>query len=79
MSSLIRKLKLGGDRKSRDKTTFMMRNGERVLKELIAASNGKYNPNRIFSDEELKIATNNYDLHKVNVVKQLTQKNGSSL
>ncbi|KAK9215562.1 hypothetical protein WN944_007567 [Citrus x changshan-huyou] len=38
-----------------------MRNGERVLKELIAASNGKYNPNRIFSDEELKIATNNFD------------------
>ncbi|KAK9219130.1 hypothetical protein WN943_007769 [Citrus x changshan-huyou] len=39
----------------------MMRNGERLLKELIASSNGKYNPYRIFSAEELRIATNNYD------------------
>lgn len=61
MSWLLRKLKLWEDRESRDKTTFTMRNGASVLKELIAASNGKYNPYRIFSDEELKIATNNYD------------------
>lgn len=39
----------------------MTRNGETVLKELIAASNGKYNPFHIFSSKELEIATNNYD------------------
>ncbi|KAJ4719455.1 putative Receptor protein kinase [Melia azedarach] len=44
-----------------DRAMLTMRNGETVLKELIAASNGKYNPFRIFSAQELKIATNNYD------------------
>lgn len=58
---VLRKLKRREDRESADKTTFMTRNGETVLKELIAASNGKYNPFHIFSSKELEIATNNYD------------------
>ncbi|KAJ4723512.1 Protein kinase family protein [Melia azedarach] len=39
----------------------MMRNGGYVLKEIIAASDGKYNPFRIFSAQELEIATNKYE------------------
>ncbi|KAF5745032.1 hypothetical protein HS088_TW07G00613 [Tripterygium wilfordii] len=38
-----------------------LRNGSLLLKELIASSDGKYNPFRIYSEEELKKATNNYD------------------
>lgn len=61
ISNILRKFKHRRDRERSDKTTFMMRNGESVLKELIASSDGKYNPYRIFSAEELRIATNNYD------------------
>ena len=59
MGAIIRKF-----RDMNDKRTLMMRNGTSVLKELIASSNGKYNP-CIFSAKELKIATNNYDKRKV--------------
>ncbi|KAK2640369.1 hypothetical protein Ddye_028164 [Dipteronia dyeriana] len=38
----------------------MMINGENLLKTLITSSNGKYNPIRNFTVEELKKATNNY-------------------
>lgn len=61
ISNILRKFKHGRDTERNDKTTFMMRNSERLLKELIASSNGKYNPYRIFSAEELRIASNNYD------------------
>ncbi|KAK9219143.1 hypothetical protein WN943_007783 [Citrus x changshan-huyou] len=47
------------------KTENMMRNGASVLKELIASSNGNYNPYRIFSAQELKLATNKYDQKNV--------------
>ncbi|KAK6232415.1 hypothetical protein SCA6_002488 [Theobroma cacao] len=40
--------------------TFFMENGAMLLEELIAFCNGKSNPIRNFSAEELKIATNNY-------------------
>ncbi|KAK9215565.1 hypothetical protein WN944_007570 [Citrus x changshan-huyou] len=48
-----------------DKRALMMRSGASVLKELIASSNGKYYPYRIFSAQEIKLATNNYDQKNV--------------
>ncbi|KAK9219131.1 hypothetical protein WN943_007770 [Citrus x changshan-huyou] len=65
MSSILRKFKLREQTQSTDKATFVIRNGESVLKELIRASNGKYNPYCTFSAKELEIATNNYDSEKV--------------
>ena len=65
MSSILRKFKLRERTQSTDKATFVIRNGESVLKELIRASNGKYNPYCTFSAKELEIATNNYDSEKV--------------
>ena len=38
-----------------------MKNGRLLLEELIAFCNGKRNSIRVFSTEELKRATNNYD------------------
>ena len=38
-----------------------MKNGRLLLVELFAFCNGKSNPIRVFSAEELKRATNNYD------------------
>ncbi|GAY60147.1 hypothetical protein CUMW_199750 [Citrus unshiu] len=46
---------------SKGKRTLMIGNGASVLQELIASSNGKYIPYRIFSAQELKQETNNYD------------------
>ncbi|XP_031253809.1 non-functional pseudokinase ZED1-like [Pistacia vera] len=40
-------------------------NGKILLKELIASSNGKYNPIHSFTDKEIKIATNNYDQQNI--------------
>lgn len=60
-SNILRKFEHRRNTERNDKTTFTMRNGESILKELIASSDGKYNPYRIFSAEELRIATNNYD------------------
>ncbi|GAY60149.1 hypothetical protein CUMW_199770 [Citrus unshiu] len=51
MGAIIRKF-----RDRNDKRRLMMRNGTSVLKELIASSNGKYNPCRIFAAKELEIA-----------------------
>ncbi|KAI9186118.1 hypothetical protein LWI28_013920 [Acer negundo] len=48
-----------------DKKTFLMKNGEKLLEKLIPASNGKYNPIRSFSANELKMATNNYSTRNV--------------
>ncbi|KAK0600485.1 hypothetical protein LWI29_015420 [Acer saccharum] len=42
-----------------------MKNGENFLEKLITSCNGKYNPIRSFSTEDLKEATNNYDIQKV--------------
>ncbi|KAK4849844.1 hypothetical protein QYF36_001338 [Acer negundo] len=42
-----------------------MKNGENFLEKLITSCNGKYNPIRSYSAEELKEATNNYDIQKV--------------
>ena len=47
-------------RKAKEETPFM-RNGRMLLEGLIAVGNGKSNPIHIFSAEELKRATNNYD------------------
>ncbi|KAH9689315.1 non-functional pseudokinase ZRK2 [Citrus sinensis] len=41
MSSILRKFKLREQTQSTDKATFVIRNGESVLKELIRASNGE--------------------------------------
>lgn len=40
---------------------FYIENGARLLEELIASCDGKENPIRMFLEEELKKATNNYD------------------
>ncbi|KAL0005962.1 hypothetical protein SO802_013523 [Lithocarpus litseifolius] len=47
-------------RKAKEETPFM-RNGRMLLEGLIAFGNGKSNPIHIFSAEELRRATNNYD------------------
>ncbi|KAK9219152.1 hypothetical protein WN943_007792 [Citrus x changshan-huyou] len=60
MGSIMRKFK-----DMIHKRALMMRNGASVLKELIASSNGKYYPYRIFSTQEIKLATNNYDQKNV--------------
>ena len=67
MRSILRKSKNREDRETTNnsKTENMMRNGASVLKELIASSNGNYNPYRIFSAQELKLATNKYDQKNV--------------
>ncbi|ESR46595.1 hypothetical protein CICLE_v10001615mg [Citrus x clementina] len=67
MRSILRKSKNREDRETTNnsKTENMLRNGASVLKELIASSNGNYNPYRIFSAQELKLATNNYDQKNV--------------
>ncbi|KAK0599810.1 hypothetical protein LWI29_008835 [Acer saccharum] len=49
------------EKKDDNKEAFIMKNGADLLEQLIASSNGKYNPIHGFSTEELKIATNNYD------------------
>ncbi|XP_031253875.1 non-functional pseudokinase ZED1-like [Pistacia vera] len=49
----------------RQKQERFLLNGKILLKELIASSNGKYNPIRSFTDKEIKIATNNYDQQKI--------------
>lgn len=48
-------------RKAKDKETSFIKNGGLLLEELIALCNGKSNPIRNFSAEELRKATNNYD------------------
>ncbi|KAK3200124.1 hypothetical protein Dsin_023539 [Dipteronia sinensis] len=62
MCSILRKSK---HPKKADETTFLMRNGAILLENLIASSKGKYNPFRSFSVEEIKAATNNYEVHNV--------------
>ena len=47
-------------RKAKEEAPFM-KNGRLLLEELIAFCNGKSNPIRVFSAEELIRATNNYD------------------
>ncbi|XP_065616212.1 LOW QUALITY PROTEIN: serine/threonine-protein kinase ZRK1 [Quercus suber] len=48
-------------RKAKDQETPFMKNGSLLLEELIAFCNGKSNPIRVFSAEELRKATHNYD------------------
>ncbi|XP_024039590.1 non-functional pseudokinase ZED1 [Citrus clementina] len=48
-----------------DKEKCVMRNGKNLLEKLISSFNGKRKPILSFSAEELKIATNNYDLQRV--------------
>ncbi|GAY57407.1 hypothetical protein CUMW_179170 [Citrus unshiu] len=48
-----------------DKEKCIMRNGKNLLENLISSFNGKRKPILSFSAEELKIATNNYDLQRV--------------
>ncbi|XP_044471822.1 non-functional pseudokinase ZED1-like [Mangifera indica] len=53
--------------KRRNEEPFL-RNGAILLEKLIASCNGKCNPIRGFSAEEMKTATNNYDPH--NIIKE---------
>ncbi|KAK6233102.1 hypothetical protein SCA6_003175 [Theobroma cacao] len=48
-----------------DNQTFFLKNGGRLLEELITFCNGKSNPIRHFSAKELLIATNNYDPRQI--------------
>ncbi|XP_059461738.1 serine/threonine-protein kinase ZRK3-like [Corylus avellana] len=48
-------------RKDKEEETSFMKNGGLLLEELITFCNGKSNPIRNFSAEELRKATNNYD------------------
>ncbi|KAJ4706491.1 putative Receptor protein kinase [Melia azedarach] len=54
-------------RKSQEKkdNTIFLRNGAILLEKLITSCEGKRNPIRSFSVEELKIATNNFGQHQV--------------
>lgn len=54
-------------REKLEKKTFMLKNGEILLEKFITTFDGKRNPIRNFSSEELKLATNNYD--KMNVMR----------
>lgn len=66
MSSYLRKFM--HSEKEPEETTFMMRNGEILLRKLIVSFNGKRNPLRSFSVEDLKLATNDYDTQKVTAI-----------
>ncbi|KAJ4706496.1 putative Receptor protein kinase [Melia azedarach] len=48
----------------KDKAAFL-RNGKILLEKLLTCSDGKWNPIRGFSAEELKLATNNYDTGEI--------------
>ncbi|KAJ4720757.1 putative Receptor protein kinase [Melia azedarach] len=48
-----------------DEREFMLRNGKILLEKLITSCNGKHNPIRTFTAEELKVATNNYDRRNI--------------
>ncbi|KAL4633740.1 hypothetical protein ACB092_04G144100 [Castanea dentata] len=50
-------------RKAKEETPYM-KNGRLLLEELIAFCNGKSNPIRVFSAEELRKETNNYNQHQ---------------
>ncbi|KAI9186905.1 hypothetical protein LWI28_022096 [Acer negundo] len=63
MSSCLRRSK--NSDKAAENEAFMMKNGEILLEKLIASSNGKYNPIRNFSTEEINISTNNFETGKV--------------
>ena len=58
MSSAFRKIKHLG---KVDKETFMLRNGKVFLEKLINSCDNKRNPIGCFRENELKIATKNYD------------------
>ena len=45
--------------------TIFLRNGATLLEKLITSGNGKRNPIRSFSAEELKLATDNYDAQQL--------------
>ncbi|KAK9181209.1 hypothetical protein WN944_024346 [Citrus x changshan-huyou] len=62
MSSFFRKIKHLG---KADKETFMLRNGKVFLEKLIKSCDNKRNPIGCFRENELKIATKNYDRQKV--------------
>ncbi|KAK0602612.1 hypothetical protein LWI29_035241 [Acer saccharum] len=48
-------------KKHQEKEAFVLKNGGILLEQLITTFDGKRNPIRNFSSEELKLATNNYD------------------
>ncbi len=53
-----------------------MTNGATLLEDLIASSNGKCNPIRNFSAEELIRATNNFDSSLIIQISPLLPRNG---
>ncbi|KAH9679321.1 serine/threonine-protein kinase ZRK3 [Citrus sinensis] len=61
MSSFFRKTEHLG---KADKETFMLRNGKVFLEKLFRSCDNKRNPIRCFRENELKIATKNYDRQK---------------
>ncbi|KAL9409151.1 hypothetical protein AB3S75_047520 [Citrus x aurantiifolia] len=62
MSSFFRKIEHLG---KADKETFMLRSGKVFLGKLFRSCDHKRNPIRCFRENELKIATKNYDRQKV--------------
>ncbi|KAK0602354.1 hypothetical protein LWI29_032565 [Acer saccharum] len=51
-----------------DKITFTVKNGEILLEKFITTFDGKRNPIRNFSCEELELATNNYDTVNITMI-----------
>ncbi|KAH7574585.1 hypothetical protein JRO89_XS03G0317000 [Xanthoceras sorbifolium] len=72
-------LRRNNDLEKVEKTAFLMRNGEILLEKLIASCNGKRNPIRNFSSEEIKQATNDYDTRKVTKTDSLYELYGGFL
>ncbi|KAJ4706502.1 putative Receptor protein kinase [Melia azedarach] len=62
MSSLWRR-----NRQEKKDNTIFLKNGAVLLEKLISCCEGKRNPIRSFSLEELKIATNNFDEYQVSI------------
>ncbi|XP_041018835.1 serine/threonine-protein kinase ZRK1-like [Juglans microcarpa x Juglans regia] len=48
-----------------ERERLFLDNGSKVLEELVATCNGKHTPIRSFSYEELRLATDNFDDHRV--------------
>lgn len=69
MSCWLRKFKKSSSDRKEEETvcTTTLRNGQIFLEKLIASFDGKRNPIRSFSNEDLKIATNNYSMRNITI------------
>ncbi|XP_038693692.1 non-functional pseudokinase ZED1-like [Tripterygium wilfordii] len=52
-------------KKKKEREQFFLKNGGKMLEQMISIFNGKCNPIRSFSEEDLMRATNNYDRRKI--------------